>query len=70
MVVVVIGHETTATARWTSLFILRAFVNDTITVAVWTGLHLSLHGPPKKPSSVEVGQLGSNITQRSLIALW
>jgi hypothetical protein len=40
MVVVIIGHETTATARRTSLFIVRAFVNDTITVAVWTGFHL------------------------------
>ena len=46
MVVVIIGHETTATARRTSLFIVRAFVNDTITVAVWTGLHLPLHSSP------------------------
>jgi hypothetical protein len=43
MVVVVIGHKTTATTRWTLLFIFRAFINDTITVAVWTGLHLRLH---------------------------
>ena len=43
MVVVVIRDQTSATARWTSLFIVRAFVNDTITVAVWTGFHLCLH---------------------------
>jgi len=42
-VVVVIGHEAAATARWTSLFVVRAFVNDTITVAIRTGLHLRLH---------------------------
>ena len=33
--VVVIRYETTATARW-----VRAFFNDTITVAVWTGFHV------------------------------
>ena len=46
MVVVIIGHETTAAARRTSLFIVRAFVNDTTTVAVWTGFHLPLHSSP------------------------
>jgi hypothetical protein len=39
LAVVVIGYETTATARWALLFIVRAFFNDTITVAVWTGFH-------------------------------
>jgi hypothetical protein len=39
MVVVVIRHDTKAAARRTSLFIVRALANDTITVAVWTGLH-------------------------------
>ena len=39
MVVVVVRYETTATARWALLFIVRAFFNDTITVAVWTGFH-------------------------------
>ncbi|MFZ2092188.1 MAG: hypothetical protein WAU99_10670 [Pseudolabrys sp.] len=37
--VVVVSYETTATARWALLFIVRAFFNDTITVAVWTGFH-------------------------------
>jgi hypothetical protein len=37
LAVVVIRYETTATARWALLFIVRAFFNDTITVAVWTG---------------------------------
>jgi hypothetical protein len=37
--VVVVRYETTATARWALLFIVRAFFNDTITVAVWTGFH-------------------------------
>ena len=38
MVVVVVRYETTATARWALLFIVRAFFNDTVT-AVWTGFH-------------------------------
>jgi hypothetical protein len=42
MVVVVLRHDTAAAARWTLLFIVRAFFNDTITVAVWTGFHLRL----------------------------
>jgi hypothetical protein len=40
MAVIVIWHETTATARCTSPFIVRAFFNDTITVAVWTRFHV------------------------------
>jgi hypothetical protein len=40
VVVVVIRNETTATARWALLFIFRAFVNDSITVAVWTSFHV------------------------------
>jgi len=31
-------------ARWALLFIVRAFFNDTITVAVWTGFHVRLMG--------------------------
>src|SRR5215471_14558545 len=42
MAVIVIRYETAATARWTSQFIVRAFFNDTITVAVWTGFHARL----------------------------
>ncbi|MGB2647549.1 MAG: hypothetical protein WBC86_08050 [Pseudolabrys sp.] len=44
VVVVVARYETTATARWALLFIVRAFFNDTITVAVWTGFHVRLMG--------------------------
>jgi hypothetical protein len=44
MVVVVLRHDTAAAARWTLLFIVRAFFNDTITVAVWTGFHVRLLG--------------------------
>jgi len=40
LVVVVVGYKTTATARWALLLIVRAFFNDTITVAVWTGFHV------------------------------
>ena len=40
LTVVVIRYETTATARWALLFIVRAFFNDTVTVAVWTGFHV------------------------------
>jgi hypothetical protein len=39
-VVIVIRHETTTAARWaSSLLIVRTFLNDAITVAVWTGFH-------------------------------
>ncbi|MGB8394586.1 MAG: hypothetical protein WCE27_13295, partial [Pseudolabrys sp.] len=34
MLVVVVRYETTATARWALLFIVRAFFDDTITIAV------------------------------------
>lgn len=42
MVVVIIGYETAAAARWASTFIIRVFINYTITIAVWTGLHVYL----------------------------
>jgi len=42
MIVVVIRYETAATARWALPFIVRAFFNDTFTVAVWTGFHVGL----------------------------
>src|SRR5665647_3175451 len=42
LAVVLIRYETTATACWALLFIVRAFFNDTITVAVWTGFHVRL----------------------------
>jgi hypothetical protein len=41
LAVVVVRYKTTATARWALLFIVRAFFNDTITVAVWTGFHVT-----------------------------
>ena len=44
LAVVLIRYETTATACWALLFIVRAFFNDTITVAVWTGFHVCLMG--------------------------
>jgi hypothetical protein len=40
LAVVVIRYETTAAARWALLFIVRAFFNDTITVALRTGFHM------------------------------
>jgi len=40
LAVVVIRNETTATARWALLFIVRTFFSDTITVAVWTSFHV------------------------------
>jgi len=41
-IVVVIRYDTAATAHWTLTFIVRAFINYTITVAVWT--RFSFHG--------------------------
>ena len=49
--VVVIRYETTATARWALLFIVRAFFDDTITVAVWTGFHARLMGMLPHPAT-------------------
>ena len=34
--IVVIRYETTAAAGWTLMFIVHAFINYTIPVAVWT----------------------------------
>ena len=50
------GHRphrvrTTATARWALLFIVRAFFDDTITVAVWTGFHARLMGMLPHPAT-------------------
>jgi hypothetical protein len=42
LVVVVVRYKTIATAGRALLFIARAFFNDTITVAVWTGFHVCL----------------------------
>jgi hypothetical protein len=42
LVVTVVRYKTIATARRALLFIVRAFFNDTITVAVWTGFHVRL----------------------------
>ena len=44
LAVAVVRYETTATARWALLFIVRAFFNDTVTVAIWTGFHVRLMG--------------------------
>ena len=44
VVVIIIRYETAATTRWALLFIVRAFFNDPITVAVWTGFHDKLIG--------------------------
>src|SRR5262245_25074115 len=51
MAVIVIRHETAATARWTLPFIFRAFFNDTITVAVRTGFHVRLMHMLPHPSN-------------------
>ena len=58
LAVVVIRDETTATARWALLFIVRAFLNDTITVAVWTGFHVRLMGLLPHPVNGLIRLLG------------
>jgi hypothetical protein len=55
MVVVVVRYETAATARWALLFIVRAFFNDTITVAVWTGFHVRSWGCYPSPAIISAG---------------
>ena len=51
LAVVIIGYETTATARWTLLFIACAFFNNTITIAV-RGFHVRLMGCYHPPSII------------------
>jgi hypothetical protein len=36
LAIFVIGHETTTTTSGALLFIVRAFFNDAITIAIWT----------------------------------
>jgi hypothetical protein len=49
-IIVVISYDTAATAHWTLMFIVRAFINYTITVAVWTrfSFHLQHHAVAEK----------------------
>jgi hypothetical protein len=49
-IVVVIGYDTAASARWTLMFVVRAFIDHTITVAVWT--RFSFHVPTIFPGRV------------------
>jgi hypothetical protein len=58
LAVVVIRYKTTATARWALLFVVRAFFNDTITVAVWTGFHVGASwGCYHTPAIIPAGAL-------------
>ena len=72
MLVVVVRYETAATARWALLFIVRAFFNDTIAVAVWTGFHVRLMGCYHTPAIIFVGALRigrlRNRLRQSLVA--
>ena len=40
LAIVVIGYETTTTASGALLFIVCAFFNDAITIAIWTGFQV------------------------------
>jgi hypothetical protein len=42
VIIIVIGHETTAAAPWALLFIVRTLFNDAFAIAVWTGFHVRL----------------------------
>jgi hypothetical protein len=42
LVVLVIRDNALPTARWALLFIVSAFFDDTITIAVWAGFHVRL----------------------------
>jgi hypothetical protein len=66
MAVIVVTYETTATARWALRFIVRAFFNDTITVAVWTGFHVRLVGATDKGG----GSQAVRFRRRSLSQAW
>ena len=67
---VVIRYETATTARWALPFIVGASLNDTITVAVWTGFHVRLcacYHTPRGHGRHDAN--GSVIRSRSLIRL-
>src|SRR5215467_13368079 len=49
-IMIIIRHETTATACWALLLIVRTLSNDAITIAVWTGFHVCL--PVDTPASL------------------
>ena len=58
LVVVVIRYETTTAACWALLFIVSAFFNDTITVAVWTSFHVCASwGCYHTPAIISAGAL-------------
>jgi hypothetical protein len=67
MAVIVIRYETTAAARWTSPFIVRAFFNDTITVAVWTRFHVRLMRMLPHPSNWRAA-MGGTMQMAALFA--
>ena len=65
---VVIRYETATTARWALPFIVGASLNDTITVAVWTGFHVPyVHVTTPRHGRHDAN--GSVIRSRSLIRL-
>jgi hypothetical protein len=57
IVVVIIGCETTATARGALTLIVRLLVDDTITIAVWTCFHVYLMRMPLAEHDASGGQL-------------
>src|SRR5262249_48790474 len=65
--VIVIRYETTATTRWTSLLIVRAFFNDTVTVAVWTDFHVRLMRTLSHPSDGRLA-MGGMMQMAALLA--
>ncbi|MFZ1182657.1 MAG: hypothetical protein WB691_14000 [Pseudolabrys sp.] len=65
---VVIRYETATTARWALPFIVGASLNDTITVAVWTGFHVP-YAHVTTPRHGRHDANGSVIRSRSLIRL-
>src|SRR5271166_2459999 len=70
MVAVVIRYKTRPAASWTPAFIVRTLFNDTITVAVWTSVHVSLHSfsaqnAKRKPSNRRRYIIESTVPKRT-----
>jgi hypothetical protein len=75
-IIIVIRYETAAAASWALLLIVGTLFNDAITVAIWTGFHVSLpagafasltrkpDGPSRSPSSglFVAAELGETLT--------
>ena len=71
-VIIAVWHETTTSARWALLLIVRTLFNDAITVALWAGFHVALPvdtfaGLTRRPEEKLQSQSYSRSVRRSVL---